>query len=281
MGKRLENKIAVITGGTSGIGERTAEIFVEQGASVVIAGRSSEKGNEITDRLGDHAVFIRTDVTQESDVKNMIKNSVERFGRIDCLFNNAGAPGPIGPIEEITLTDVNAAISLLFGSVFLGMKYVAPVMKRQGSGSIINNASVAGIRVGFGPTIYSAAKAAVIRLTKCVAMELAPFGVRVNSISPGAIATPIIGKAMGLDPVDADRSVGAIISYLKERLPMQRSGLPDDIAYGALYLASEEGSFVTGHDLVIDTGITAGRTIQEQAMLNEKLAEVVLGASGR
>ena len=281
MKKRLEDKVAVITGGTSGIGERTAEIFVEQGASVVIAGRSSEKGNEIADRLGGHAVFIRTDVTQESDVKNMIKNSVERFGRIDCLFNNAGAPGPIGPIEEITLTDVNAAISLLFGSVFLGMKYVAPVMKRQGSGSIINNASVAGIRVGFGPTIYSAAKAAVIRLTKCVAMELAPFSVRVNSISPGAIATPIFGKAMGLDPVDADRSVGAIISYLKERLPMQRSGLPDDIAYGALYLASEEGSFVTGHDLVIDTGITAGRTVQEQAMLNEKLAEVVLGASGR
>ena len=280
MGKRLENKIAVITGGTSGIGERTAEIFVEQGASVVIAGRSSEKGNEITDRLEDHAVFIRTDVTQESDVKNMIKVSVERFGRIDCLFNNAGAPGPIGPIEEITLADVNAAISLLFDAVFLGMKYVAPVMKKQGSGSIINNASIAGIRVGFGPTIYSAAKSAVIQLTKCVAMELAPFGVRVNSISPGGIATPIIGKAMGLDTVEADRSVDALISYLNERLPLQRSGLPDDIAYGALYLASEEGSFVTGHDLVIDTGITAGRTVQEQAMLNEKLAEVVLGAVG-
>jgi len=280
MGKRLENKVAVITGGTSGIGERTAEMFVEQGAFVVISGRSSEKGDAIADRLGDRAIFIRADVTQKSDVNNMIKLSVERFGRIDCLFNNAGAPGPIGGIEEITLADVNAALSLLFGAVFLSMKYVAPVMKKQGSGSIINNASVAGIRVGFGPTIYSAAKAAVIQLTKCVAMELAPFGVRVNSISPGGIATPIFGKAMGLDPADADRSVDALISYLKERLPMQRSGLPDDIAYGALYLASEEGSFVTGHDLVIDTGITAGRTVQEQAMLNEKLAEVVLGAAG-
>ena len=280
MGKRLEKKVAVITGGTSGIGERTAEIFVEQGASVVIAGRSTEKGNAIADRLGDHAVFIRTDVTQKSDVKNMIKVSVERFGRIDCLFNNAGAPGPIGAIEEISLADVNASMSLLFDAVFLGMKYVTPVMKKQGSGSIINNASIAGIRVGFGPTIYSAAKSAVIQLTKCVAMELAPFGVRVNSISPGGIATPIIGKAMGLDTVEADRSVEALISYLNERLPLQRSGLPDDIAYGALYLASEEASFVTGHDLVIDTGITAGRTLQEQAMLNEKLAEVVLGAVG-
>ena len=280
MEKRLEDKVAVITGGTSGIGERTAEIFVEQGAFVVIAGRSSEKGDALAQRLGEHAVFVRTDVTQESDVKNMINLSIERFGRIDCLFNNAGAPGPIGAIEEIALTDVYAAMSLLFGAVFLGMKYVAPIMKKQGSGSIINNASVAGIRVGFGPTIYSAAKAAVIQLTKCVAMELASFGVRVNSISPGGIATPIFAKAFGLDTSDADRSVEALASYLKERLPLQRSGLPDDIAYGALYLASEEGSFVTGHDLVIDTGMIAGRTAQEQAMMNEKLAEVVLGAAG-
>jgi NAD(P)-dependent dehydrogenase (short-subunit alcohol dehydrogenase family) len=278
MGKRLEDKVAVITGGTSGIGERTAEIFVEQGASVVIAGRSSEKGDALSHRLGEHAIFARTDVTRESDVENMINLSVKRFGRIDCLFNNAGAPGPIGAIEEIALADVNAAMSLLFGAVFLGMKYVAPIMKEQGGGCIINNASIAGIRVGFGPTIYSAAKAAVIQLTKCTAMELAPFGVRVNSISPGGIATPIIGKALGLETKDADRSVDALISYLKERLPLQRSGLPDDIAYGALYLASEEGSFVTGHDLVIDSGIIAGRTVQEQAMMNEKLAEVVLGA---
>jgi NAD(P)-dependent dehydrogenase (short-subunit alcohol dehydrogenase family) len=280
MGKRLEDKVAVITGGTSGIGERTAEIFVEQGASVVIAGRSSEKGDALSHRLGEHAIFARTDVTRESDVENMINLSVKRFGRIDCLFNNAGAPGPIGAIEEIALADVNAAMSLLFGAVFLGMKYVAPIMKEQGGGCIINNASIAGIRVGFGPTIYSAAKAAVIQLTKCAAMELAPFGVRVNSISPGGIATPIIGKALGLETNDADRSVDALISYLKERLPLQRSGLPDDIAYGALYLASEEGSFVTGHDLVIDSGIIAGRTVQEQAMMNEKLAEVVLGAPG-
>jgi len=280
MGKRLEKKVAVITGGTSGIGERTAEIFVEQGAFVVIAGRSSEKGNALAHRLGENALFVRTDVTQESDVDNLISLSVKRFGRIDCLFNNAGAPGPIGAIEETDLADVNAAMSLLFGAVFLGMKYVAPVMKEQGSGSIINNASIAGIRVGFGPTIYSAAKAAVIQLTKCVAMELAPFGVRVNSISPGGIATPIFGKAMGLDTVEADRSVNALISYFKERLPLRRSGLPDDIAYGALYLAGEESSFITGHDLVIDTGITVGRTVQEQAMLNEKLAEVILGAVG-
>ncbi len=117
MGKRLEKKVAVITGGTSGIGERTAEIFVEQGAFVVIAGRSSEKGNALAHRLGENALFVRTDVTQESDVDNMISLSVKRFGRIDCLFNNAGTPGPIGAIEETDLADVNAAMSLLFGAV--------------------------------------------------------------------------------------------------------------------------------------------------------------------
>ena len=279
MKKRLEDKIAVITGGTSGIGERTAEIFVEHGAMVVIAGRSAEKGEAIARRLGENAVFVRTDVTQESDVRNLVNLSVERFGRIDCLFNNAGAPGPVGAIAEIDLADVNAAMSLLFDAVFLGMKYVAPVMKRQGGGCIINNGSVAGLRVGFGPTIYSAAKAAVIHLTKCVAMELAPFGVRVNSISPGGIATPIFGKTFGLDEINADRSVDALISLFKKTLPLRRSGLPDDIAYGALYLASEEGSFVTGHDLVIDTGMTTGKSAYEQAMMNEKLAEVVLGAA--
>jgi NAD(P)-dependent dehydrogenase (short-subunit alcohol dehydrogenase family) len=279
MTKRLKGKVAVLTGATSGIGERTAEVFVDQGAFVVIAGRSAEKGDAIARRLGEHAVFVCTDVTQEADVKKMIDWTTERYGRIDCLFNNAGSPGPTGPIEDVALADFEAAIAVLVGGVFLGMKYAAPVMKKQRSGSIINNASVAGIRVGYGPTIYSAAKAGVIQLTKCVAMELAPFKVRVNSISPGAIATPIFAKALGLDTTTADRSVEALITFLNQTLPLQRSGLTDDIAYGALYLASEEGSFVTGHDLVIDSGVSLGRTAQEQAMRGEKLAEVIQGTS--
>ena len=184
MTKRLEGKVAVLTGATSGIGERTADIFVDQGAFVVIAGRSVAKGDAIARRLGEHAIFVCTDVTQEADVKNMIDRTMEKFGRIDCLFNNAGSPGPSGPIEDVALADFEAAMAVLVGGVFLGMKYAVPVMRKQRSGSIINNASIAGIRVGYGPTIYSAAKAAVIQLTKCVAMELAPFKVRVNSISP-------------------------------------------------------------------------------------------------
>lgn len=277
MARRLEGKVAIVTGGTSGIGQRTVAVFVDHGASVIIAGRSVEKGEALASRLDGHAIFVRTDVTQEAEVKAMINLTVERFGRIDCLFNNAGSPGPGGPIEDISLADFEAAMSVLVGGVFLGMKYATPVMKEQCSGSIINNASIAGIRVGFGGTIYSAAKAAVIQLSKCVAMQLAPFGVRVNSISPGGIATPIFGKAHGLDAAAADRSVDAVNAAFSKLSPLQRSGLADDIAYGALYLASDEGSFVTGHDLVIDAGITLGPSAREQAMVREQLAEAIDG----
>ncbi|MFO7664505.1 MAG: glucose 1-dehydrogenase [Chloroflexota bacterium] len=281
MAKRLEGKVAIITGGTSGIGERTAEVFVEHGARVVIAGRSVQKGEALAWQLGENAVFIQTDVTHEADVKAMINLTVERFGRLDCLFNNAGSPGPTGMIEDIAFADVEAGMSVLFGGVFLGMKYAAPIMKKQRSGCILNNASVAGIRVGYGPTIYSAAKAAVIQLSKCVAMELAEFSVRVNSISPGGIATPIFAKAFGLDDAAAARSVDTVIAAFDKTLPLQRAGLADDIAYGALYLASDEGSFVTGHDLVIDSGLTVGRTAQEQARAFGQLDEAIRSALGK
>ena len=275
MARRMDGKVAVVTGGTSGIGARTAVVFVEHGANVVIAGRSVGKGEALADRLGENAIFVRTDVTVEADVKAMIDSAVGRFGRIDCLFNNAGSGGPGGRIEDVTLADFEAGFSVLVGGVFLGIKYAAPVMKKQRSGSIINDSSIAGSRVGFGGTTYSAAKAAVNQLTKCVAMELASFGIRVNSISPGAIATPIFASAFGMDAAAADASVDAVIKHFDKSLPLKRSGLTDDIAYGALYLASDEGSFVTGHDLVIDSGISVGRTRQEQAELFQGIADAI------
>ncbi|MFI4894345.1 MAG: SDR family NAD(P)-dependent oxidoreductase [Phycisphaerales bacterium JB058] len=273
MTKRLAGKVAVITGGASGIGERTAEIFVEQGAQVVVAGRSADKGLALADKLGENVVFIQTDVSQEKQVKAMIELAVDRFGRLDCLFNNAGSTGPYGLIEDMDYAEVEAIMSVLFGGVSLGMKYAAPIMKEQRSGCILNTASVAGIRVGYGPTIYSAVKAAVIHLTKCVAMELAEYGIRVNSISPGGIATPIFGKSLGLDQAAADSIMDSVIVTLDKSLPLKRSGLAEDIAYGALYLASDEGSFVTGHDLVIDSGMTVGRKPQQQAQSYGPLVE--------
>ena len=189
MGGRLEGKIAVITGGTSGIGEATAEVFANEGAKVVIAGRSERKGAEIVGRLGENVVYQRTDVTREQDIRDLIDFTVGHFGRLDCLFNNAGGPDR-GTLETVTSDDFISTMTLLVGSVVFGIKYATPVMKTQGSGCIINNSSVAAIRTGQGGYLYSAAKAAVTHITKIAGVELGSHGIRVNCISPGAIATP-------------------------------------------------------------------------------------------
>ena len=195
---RLDGKVAVITGATSGIGLRTAEIFVAEGAKIVIAGRRAPEGERLAEKLGAACVFRRTDVTIEEDIRALIGQAVDSFGRIDCLFNNAGGPAQTGGIADLDAARFDAAMATLLRSVMLGMKHAAPQMRRQGSGSIINNGSIAGRLAGFSSSIvYGAAKAAVIHLTKCVAMELGESGIRVNSISPGAIATGIFGKALG------------------------------------------------------------------------------------
>ncbi|MBW2480057.1 MAG: SDR family oxidoreductase, partial [Deltaproteobacteria bacterium] len=166
---QLEGKVAIITGGTSGIGRRTVEIFTEEGASVLIAARRENEGHQLADRFGDNVEFLKTDVSREADVKRMIDYTVDRFGKLDCLFNNAGVPAPHDGIASIRLEDYEYAMSVMLGGVFLGMKHAAPIMCAQGSGSIINTGSVAGILAGYSSIVYSAAKAAVIHLTRVVA----------------------------------------------------------------------------------------------------------------
>src|SRR6201992_225496 len=193
---RLDGKVAVITGATSGIGLRTAEIFVAEGAKIVIAGRRLPEGERLAEKLGAACVFRQTDVTIEDEMRALSGHAVDKFGRIDCLFNNAGGPAQTGGIEHLDVARFDAAMATLLRSVMLGMKHATPHMRRQGSGSIINNGSIAGRVPGFSSAIvYGAAKAAVIHLSKCVAMELGESGIRVNSISPRAIATGIFGKA--------------------------------------------------------------------------------------
>ncbi len=278
-GKRLEGKVAIITGATRGIGYSTAELFVEHGARVMITGRTVEAGEALAEKLGENAVFVRTDVTREGDIKAMIDTAVERFGRLDCLFNNAGASVTWGLVEDLSLEDFEAGMSYLLTSAFLGMKYAIPIMKRQRSGSIINNASVAALRTGYSSTLYSTGKAALIHLGKCTAMEVAQFGVRVNSISPGGIATPIFSRGTyGIGQEDQDdRTVERLISYFAENLPLKRAGLAEDIAYGALYLASDESIFVTGLDLVIDSGMTLGRTDDQRTAAYQRIDEAIQG----
>ena len=279
---RLDGKVAVITGATSGIGLRTAEIFVAEGAKIVIAGRRVPEGEALAKKLGANCIFRQTDVMVDEQMRALIELSVEKFGRIDCLFNNAGGPAQTGGIEGLDAARFDAAMVTLVRSVMLGMKYAAPHMRKQGSGSIINNGSIAGRLAGYSTSlVYGAAKAAVIHLTKCVAMELGEVGIRVNSISPGVIATGIFGKALGLSVEAAEKTPELMHGVYKSAQPIPRAGLPEDIAHAAVFLASDESSFINGHDLVIDGAITGGKnwTVQQQGYVG--LREAFEKARGR
>jgi NAD(P)-dependent dehydrogenase (short-subunit alcohol dehydrogenase family) len=262
---RLNGKVAVITGATSGIGLRTAEVFVAEGARVVIAGRRVSEGEALAGKLGPNCIFLRTDVTCEDQVRALLALAVEKFGRLDCLFNNAGGPAQVGGIEGLEVARFDEAMATLVRSVMLGMKHAAPYMKRQGSGSIINNGSIAGKLAGYSTSlVYGAAKAAVIHLTRCVAMELGESGVRVNSISPGLIATAIFGKALGLSIEAAEKTPQVMRNLAKSAQPIPRAGLPEDIAQAAVFLASDESGFISGQDLVVDGAMTGGRNWSQQ-----------------
>lgn len=271
---RLEGKVAVITGGASGIGEGTVRLFAEEGARVLIADIQDARGEKLAEELGPATSYCHTDVAREDDVRGAIAQAVAKWGRLDVMFNNAGIGGVAGPIESTDMEEYDRTMGVLLRGVVLGMKHAAPIMKAQGWGSIINTASVAGVGIGFGPHIYSAAKAAVIHLTKSVANELGESGVRVNAICPGGIATPIFGKGMGLDAEQADLTVELMKARLAQGQPIKRAGLPRDIAEAAAWLASDAASFVTGHALVVDGGITTGRLWSErQAAAEQRLAQ--------
>lgn len=275
---RLKGKVTIVTGGNTGIGKRTVERFVEEGATVVLAARRAEEGEAVAEACGDKAVFRQVDVTDESQVRDLIGFTVERYGRVDCLFNNAGGPAPAVRVQDVDLDQLGRAMAVLYTGAVAAMKHVAPVMREQGSGSIINNGSVAATRAGLSSSMfYSAAKAAVVHLTRCVAMELGEDNVRVNAISPGGVATGIFGKAMGMSEEDAEGTVDTVKQVLAGLQPIPRAGLPDDIANAAVFLASDESTFINGHDLIVDGGLVGGRmwTPQQEGL---RAMRAVLGA---
>ena len=257
----LKGKVAIITGATCGIGRRSVERFVEEGARVMFCGRRAELGASLEAALGqERCRFLRADVTQEADIEQLVAACLKAWGRIDCLFNNAGGPSPQGGIEATPVAGFDAAMATLVRSVMLGMKHAAPVMIRQRSGSIINNGSVAAVRAGLSTSMtYSAAKAAVVHLSNCVAMQLGEQNVRVNCISPGGIATGIFAKAFGLPNEAAEKSAEAVKAGLAKLQPIPRAGLTDDIANAAVFLASDQAGFINGHNLVVDGGLVGGR----------------------
>ena len=260
MTKRLDNRVALITGGTSGIGAETARLFIQEGAKVVISGRSEEKGQMLSEELGENSQYLLSDVTKEEDIENSVKETVNQFGKLDILFNNAG--GPVGAgIEKVTQKDIDYGVHLLLASVILGTKYAIEPMRQNGGGCIINNSSIAGIRYRQGDPLYAALKAGVTHYTRMSGVELGPDNIRVNSISPGAIATPIFWggsqRANTLSSEENDKKLEKLKGNLAKAVPLNRSGLAVDIAEAALYLASDAGSFVSCQDIVVDGGRTA------------------------
>jgi len=260
MTDRLNGKVALITGGTSGIGAETARLFASEGAKVLIVGRSEEKGQALAEDLGENVIYEMADITKEEDIKNSVKATLKHFNQLDILFNNAG--GPVGAgIENVTQKDIDYGVHLLLASVILGIKYAIEPMKAIGGGSIINNSSIAALRYRQGDPLYAALKAGVTHYTRVAGVELGPHNIRVNSISPGAIATPIFyggsQRANDLTKEENERKMEKLRDNLAKAVPLKRSGLPIDIAEAALYLASDAGSFVTCQDIIVDGGRTA------------------------
>ena len=257
---RLEGQVAIITGAGSGIGAASARRFVEEGARVLVADMHDVKARALVDELGEAAAFFQADVSREADVEAMVAEAISRWGRLDIMFNNAGFGGAIGPIETITTDDFDITFVVLVKGVFLGIKHATPIMREQGSGSIINTASVAGLQAGWSPHLYSVAKAAVVHLTKSVALELGEYGIRCNCICPGIIATPL---AAGFAKA-TDEQLAEMKRRLGRTQVLGRIGDPVDIANAAVWLASDESSYVTGHAQVVDGGAFAGRPWSKQ-----------------
>jgi NAD(P)-dependent dehydrogenase (short-subunit alcohol dehydrogenase family) len=277
----LDGKTAVVAGGTSGIGARIAELFVEEGAQVAIASPFLEEGETLAERLGPRAHFIAADVAQEAQVKALVDAAVARFGRLDCMVNNAGIAGRFSGVASLDMAQYERTLAVVLRGVVLGTKHAAAAMLRQGFGSIVNTGSVAGSRAGYGPYDYCAAKAAVIHFTRCVAMELGERGVRANSVSPGGIVTGIFGKALNLPPEEIEKTIAPLNAALARWQPIPRAGLPDDIARAVLFLASDAAGFVTGHDLVVDGGLVAGRSWSAQRAATEELMRALRPERGR
>jgi NAD(P)-dependent dehydrogenase (short-subunit alcohol dehydrogenase family) len=263
---KLDGKVAVITGGASGIGRASVELFVEEGARVVVADIMDDRGEALADELGENALFAHTDVSREEDVQAAVQLAAKKFGRLDCMLNNAGIGGAGGPIDQIPAIGFDITVAVLLRSVFFGMKHAAPVMKEQRSGSIISTASIAGLRTGFGGHIYSACKAAVIHMTRTVAVELGPFGIRANTNCPGGIVTSIFGRGLGLDQDASEATYEGLKKVFSEVQAIKRPGLPEDIARAAVWLASEDASFVSGAAISIDGAFPDGLFSSEKTV---------------
>jgi NAD(P)-dependent dehydrogenase (short-subunit alcohol dehydrogenase family) len=255
---RIEGKVALITGGVSGMGLGTAELFLAEGAKVVVADVDEEGGRALEAIHGDALRFVRCDVTRESDIAGSVDMALSEFGGLDILYNNAGITGPPVRVMDMTTEIWDGLMAMLVRGPMLGIKYAAAAMRERGGGAIVNTASVAALEYGWGSVAYSTAKAAVLHLTRCAAAELAEYNIRVNAICPGVIATPIFAKYLGLTGRAGEQVREMVERNAATVQPLRRSGMPEDIARACLYLSSEDSRFVTGTHIVVDGGLTVG-----------------------
>ncbi len=253
MTKELQGKVGLVTGGTSGIGRETAVLFAKAGASVVVAGRRELEGEETIELVraaGADGLFVKTDVSKASEVDTLIQKAVERFGRLDVAFNNAGVEGVLAPIVGQSEEDFDRTIDINLKGVWLCLKYEIRQMLRQGgSGAIVNMSSILGLVGALGAAAYSASKHGVIGLTKTAALENAKSGIRINAVCPGFTATPMADRIF---------RVPAVHKYVLSLHPIGRLGRPTEIAETVVWMCSDRASFMTGQSLVLDGGFLAG-----------------------
>jgi len=262
-----DSPVCLVTGGASGIGAACVDAFVKAGYRVAIGDIQAAKGEALAQKLGERAFFRRLDVASEKDFAAVAGAVLERWGRLDCMVNNAAIAGVLGPIAEIPLEEYEYACSVIQRSVFLGMREAARAMQARRVGSIVNIASISGLAGGYGPHVYSACKAAVIAMTKSVALELAESGIRVNAVCPGNVETPI---HTGVTDERWKGRMEKIRPARRDDQAMERMGQPEEIAAAVLWLASDASSYVTGHALTVDGGLTAGLPWRKQpAFLRE------------
>jgi NAD(P)-dependent dehydrogenase (short-subunit alcohol dehydrogenase family) len=250
--KSFQGKVALITGGSSGIGRATAVAFAREGAKVVVASRREEEGAEtihLIEQAGSEGIFVKTNVAKETDIEALIDKAARTFGHIDCAFNNAGVLGTIAPLVEQKIEDYELIMNTNVKGVMLCMKHEIAHMLKNGGGAIVNNSSVFGL-IGFpGAAIYVASKHAVLGLTKTAALEVAKSGIRINAVSPGAIQTDMVDLAIN--------GMGASKEHIAAMHPVGRVGTPEEIASAVLYLCSDSASFITGQSLTVDGGFTS------------------------
>jgi NAD(P)-dependent dehydrogenase (short-subunit alcohol dehydrogenase family) len=272
---RLDNKIAVITGGASGIGKAIVKLFEQEGAHIVFGDIQDDLGKALADELGSNAIYLHANVRKESDIKGLIDLAIEKYGRLDIMINNVGIGGVTAPIEELPMDAVDVTMEVNFRSAVIGMKHAAAVMIKQKSGSIISMASIAGIQAGIGSVIYSVTKAAIISLTRNVALELADRNIRVNCVCPGLVGTALWGRALGFPQDKAERLSKLLSIELAKGNPMKVPITTDHISKAALFLASDDSTHITGHPLVVDGGLTLGQKVEEDSEDLEQMKKLL------